>query len=138
MKRYMQKFIFIIFLVSIVFNVSSCSMAKNTTIDMTGRNGMWRASLNMNIGYNNELVVTLATEEFEPPSEVTVDVFAKGESVYSNKLKIKKDDFLHSGIYKSNFDSVNYLEKNYKDVSIVVSFNDESITIPLNSIDIIK
>jgi len=113
-------------------------MVKNTTIDMTGKNDMWRASLNMNIGYNNELVITLVTEEFDPRSEVIVDILAKGKSVYSDKLKIRKDDFPHSGIYKSNFHSVKYLEKNYKDVSIVVSFNDETITIPLTSIEIME
>ncbi len=138
MKRNMLKFTLIIFLVSMIFYMTSCNMAKNTTIDMTGRNDMWRASLNMNIGYNNELVITLSTEEFEPPSEVVVDILAKGRNVYSDKLKIRKDDFPHSGIYKSNFDSIKYLEKNYKDVSIVVSFNDETITILLNAIDIIE
>ena len=123
---------------SMALYMTSCNTEKNKTIDMNGKNDVWRASLNINTGYNNDLVIRLITEEFEPPSEISVDVLAKDKSVYSESLKIEEDDFPHAGIYKSNFDSVKYLEKNYKDVSIIVSFNNETIIIPLDSIEIIE
>lgn len=138
MKRNIQKIALITILTSMVLYMISCNMEKNKTIDMTGNNDVWRASLNISIGYDNELVIKLVTEEFDPPSKINVDVLAKEKSVYSDNLKMIKNDFPHSGIYKSSFGSVKYLEKNYKDVSIVVVFNDESIIISLDSIEIIE
>lgn len=110
------------------------SIMRNTIIDIVGNNNMWKASLNMQIGYNNELVITLTTEKFEPPSEIFVDILVKDKSVYTDKLEIEDNNFSQFGIYKCNFNSIKYLEKNYKDVSVTVSVNDELITIPLNSI----
>ncbi len=140
MKRNHLKIITIIVFIGIclIFFITRFNMTKNRGIDMTGRNDEWRASLNIAIGYNNELVITLVTEEFEPPSEVFVDILVKDKSVYKNKLEIEHDNFPHSGIYKSYFDSIKYLEKNYKDVSVFVNFNNETITIPLTSIKIIE
>ena len=138
MKKNIQIIALITILMSMVLHMISCNTEKNKTIDMTGNNDVWRASLNINMGYDNELVIKLVTEEFDPPSKIIVDVLAKEKSVYSDNLKIIEDDFPHSGIYKRSFGSVRYLEKNYKDVSIVVVFNDESIIISLDSIEIIE
>lgn len=138
MKRNLLKVTLITLLMSMTLYMTSCNTEKNKTIDMNGKNDVWRAYLNMNTGYNNELVIRLVTEEFDPPSEIIVDVLAKEKSVYSENLRIEEDDFPHAGTYRSNFDSVKYLEKNYKDVSIVVSFNNETIIIPLDSIEIIE
>jgi hypothetical protein len=140
MKRNHLKIIITIVFIGIclILYIVRYNMTKNRIIDMTGSNDAWRASLNMAIGYNNELVIKLVTEEFEPPSEVFVDILVKNESVYNKKLEIEHDNFPHSGIYKCYFDSIKYLEKNYKDVSVFVNFNNEAITIPLTSIKIIE
>lgn len=140
MKRNFLRIITIIGFIGIclILYITQFNMVKNRIIDMTGNNDEWKTSLNMHIGYNNELVITLVTEKFEPPSEIFVDILVKDKSVYNNKLKIKQDNFPHSGIYRCYFDSIKYLEKNYKDVSVFVNFNDETITIPLTSIKIIE
>ena len=48
--------------------ITKSNFTKGTTIDMQGTEDIVRVTLNMNTGYNNELVVRLVTEEFEPPS----------------------------------------------------------------------
>lgn len=140
MKRNLLKTIVTIGFIGIclILYITKFNVITNRSIDMTGTNDIWRASLNIQTGYNNELVIILSTEEFEPPSEVFVDILVKNKSVYNNKLKIRQDDFLRFGIYKHSFDSIKYLEKNYKDVSVFVNFNDETIIIPLTSIEIIE
>lgn len=130
--------IIILVVVSLIFYSTRSPMRKNTTIDMIGENDGWKASLNMNIGYNSQLVVTLVTEDFEPPSKISIDILAKDQIVYNDKLTIVKDKFPHFGMYKGSFDSSKYLERNYKDVSVLINFNDEIITIPLTSIKIIE
>lgn len=124
--------------ICLIIYITRFNLSTNKNIDMTGNEDAWRASLNVQIDYNNELVITLITEEFKPPSEVFVDILVKDKSVYNSKLKREQDDFLHAGIYKEHFDSIKHLERNYEDVSVLVSVNDETIKIPLNSIEIIE
>ncbi len=112
---------------------------QGTTIDMQGNKDFLRASLNINTGYNNELVIRLLTEEFEPPLEIFIEILAKDKSIYTNKLeKEENDNFPRSGIYKDSFDSIKDLEKNYKDISVSVTFNEQSFQIPLTSIKILE
>lgn len=115
------------------------NFTKGTTIDMQGKDDIISVSLNMNTGYNNEFVVKLATEELESPSQVFVDILAKDKSIYTNRLeKEENDNFPQSGIYKDSFDSIKELEKNYKDILVSVSFNEQSFQIPLTSIKILE
>ncbi|MFL0270145.1 hypothetical protein [Candidatus Clostridium radicumherbarum] len=138
MKRNPYKIILIILSIGMVFYMTSCNIEKNKTIDITVDNDMCNASLNINTGYNNELVITLVNEESEPPSEVFVEILVNGKSVYNDKLKIEQDKFSHAGIYRCYFDSIRYLERNYENVSLFVGFDNKNITIPLTSIKIIK
>lgn len=137
MKRYILKITLITLLMSMVLYMTSCSVEKNIIIDMQGSNDLWNAYLNVNTGYTYSLMVTLVAEEFDPPTEIGVDVLVKEKSVYSDIIKIKEEDYPHFGVYESRFDSVKYLEKNYENVSVVVDFDDETIAIPLNLIEII-
>ena len=56
--------IMILVLIVTIYTTKS-NFTKGTTIDMQGKDGIVRVSLNINTGYNNELVVRLVTEEFE-------------------------------------------------------------------------
>lgn len=112
-------------LVIIIFIDSMQSnLTKGRTIDIKGSNGIVSASLNMRIGYNNELMIKLITaeEEFDPPSEIFIDIKAKGKSIHTNKLKKENDKYLDFGAYKETFNSIRKLEKNYTDVMVSVSF----------------
>ncbi len=129
----------VILVLIVTIYTTKTNLTKGTTIDMQGKDNIVRVSLNMNTGYNNELVVRLVTEEFEPPSQVFVDILAKDKSIYTNKLeKEENDNFPQAGIYKDNFDSIKDLEKNYKDISVSVTFNEQSFQIPLTSIEILE
>jgi hypothetical protein len=109
-----------------------------STIDMTGNKEEWRAALNIQVDYDNEFVATVVTEEYEPPAEVFVEIMVKGESVYEYTLEKQEDDYSDSGIYRGYFDSNEHLEKNYEDVSVLVSFNGDRITIPLTTIETLE
>ena len=135
MKKNYLKFISVFIVIGILFiiYITRVGVPKGTGIDLTGKNDTWRASLNVITGYDNELVITLVTEEFDIPSEVFVDVLVKNKSVYSQEIEKGNDDFPHAGIYRGYFDTVKYLEKNYNNVTLVVKSNDETITIPLEA-----
>ena len=128
--------------VVLVLYITVFNSTAYSTIDMTGNHtgetGIWEVSLNTHVGYDNELVATLVTEEFEPPSEVFVEILVEGQNIYETKLKKEEDDFADSGVYKDMFDAMEDLEKNYGDVSVSLDFDGESITIPLTSIETIE
>lgn len=141
MKKNHLKFVIVVVILLLIVTIytAKSKFTKGTTIDMQGNDDIVRVSLNMNTGYNNELVVRLVTEDFEPPSQVFVDILAKDKSIYTNKLeKEENDNFPQAGIYKDNFDSIKDLEKNYKDISVSVTFNEQSFQIPLTSIEILE
>jgi hypothetical protein len=106
-----------------------------STIDMTGNYDEWRAALSIQVDYDNELVVTVVTEEYAPPSEVFVEIMVKGESVYEYTLEEQEDDYSDSAIYRGYFDSNEHLEKNFEDVSVLVSYDGDRITIPLETFE---
>lgn len=109
---------------------------RKEIIDMNGSNDFWRASLNIHPRYRCELVISPATDEFELPTEIYIDVLAKDKSIYTDNLKIiKNKNYSEFGIYRITFDSNKYLESNYKDIYVVVSFNDENSKIPLTLIN---
>ena len=125
--------------VALILYITVFNSTAYSTIDMTGNHtgetGMWEVSLNTQVGYDNELVATLVTEEFEPPSEVFVEILVEGQNIYETNLKKEEDDFSDSGVYKGMFDAIEVLEKNYEEVTVTVSFDDETVTIPLTSIE---
>ena len=98
--------------ICLILYVTRTNISKNSIIDITGNNDVWRASLNIHLSYNNELVIRPATDEFEPPSEISIDILVKDKSIYTDKLEIIKNDKTSKlGIYKCTFDSNKYLEK---------------------------
>ena len=141
MKKNLLKIVITVVILVLIVSIytTKTNLTKGTTIDMQGKDNIVRVSLNMNTGYNNELVVRLVTEEFEPPSQVFVDILAKDKSIYTNRLeKEENDNFPQSGIYKDSFNSIKDLEKSYKDISVSVTFNEQSFQIPLTSIKIFE
>ena len=141
MKKNFLKFVILVVILVLIVTIytTKSNFTKGTTIDMQGKDDIVSVSLNMNTGYDNELVVKLVTEEFESPSQVFVDILAKDKSIYTNKLeKEENDNFPQFGIYKDNFDSIRDLEKNYKDISVSVTFSEQSVQIPLTSIKILE
>ena len=138
-KNFLKTIVVIVILsVILFFYITHDRIEKNTTIDMTGYKTYWNASLNINVGYNNELVISLSTDKFKPPSEIHVDILVKEKNIYNEDLKsIENDNFPNPNVYKSSFKSTNYLEKNYKNVSIIITFDNETIKIPLDSVNII-
>ncbi|WP_313233756.1 hypothetical protein [Tissierella praeacuta] len=134
MKKNISKILIIIIFISIC-SILYTKSVKTDIVDVRGNNDFWRASLNINPRYNCELVISPATDEFELPSEINVDVLVKNKSIYTDKLRIiKNKNFSKFGVYKSTFDSNKYLERNYKDVYVVINFNDETSEIPLTLI----
>ena len=123
MKNNYLKLICIAILIGIYLIISSTknSMPKNTIIDMTGNNGIWSASLNINTGYSNEIVITPATTEFESPPSIIVELFVKDKKIFTDR-NVRASD---NGIYKLRFDSNKYLEKHYKEVHLVIGIDDE-------------
>lgn len=107
--------------ICLVVFISRNNTSKNFIIDMTGNNGIWSASLNINTGYSNEIVVAPATTEFEFPPSIIVEVFVKDKKIFTD-MNVRPSD---NGVYKCRFDSNKYLEKHYKDVYLVIGFDDE-------------
>lgn len=141
MKKNFLKFVIPVTILVIIVAIytTKFNFTKGTTIDMQGNKDILRVSLNINTGYNNELTIRLVAEELEPPSEILVDILAKDKSIYTNKLeKERKDNSPQFVVYKDSFDSIRDLEKNYKDISVSVIFNEESVQIPLTSIKIFE
>ena len=137
MKKNFLKIVTVVILLSIclIIYLTRANNPEYDIIDITGNNGVWSASLNINIGYSNHLFITPATDKFELPPEMIIEVFVKDKSIYADRLKIiKKDNFQDYGEYKCKFDSNKYLEKNYNDVYILISYKDETSKVDLNMI----
>ncbi len=66
---------------------------------------------------------------------ITRPNFTKGTTI---DMQGKDDNFSQSGIYKDSFNSIKDLEKSYKDISVSVTFNEQSFQIPLTSIKILE
>jgi len=81
----------------------------------------------------SKLIIKPATDKFEIPSEISVDIFVKDKCVYTDNLKfLPSSNFKNYGIYTVNLNSNKYLERNYKNVYVVIRFNDETSKILLN------
>lgn len=130
MKRNFLKVFIVIALISscIIFYAINSSYPKhNSSINLTGRDEFFKVYLNMQVGYRNELMILPGKyEDFEMPSEIIVEVFAKDKSVYTDILKfIPSTNFENYGKYTARIDSNKNLERNYKDVHVAIRFNDE-------------
>ncbi len=136
MKRNLLKiFIAIGFIIICLFfyAINSNFPNHNSSIDLTGSDSYWRASLNIQVGYRSELIIrTSKYEEFEVPSEISIEIIAKDKSVYSDNLKFIPDtNFKNSGKYTIHLESNKYLERNYRKLYLVIRFDDETSKIPL-------
>lgn len=101
MRKNLLKFVIPVTILVIIVAIytTKSNFTKGTTIDMQGNKDILKVSLNINTGYNNELVIRLVAEGFELPSEIFVDILAKDKSIYTNKLEKKERIILHSLAY---------------------------------------
>lgn len=137
MKNNIFKFLSVVILIFIclVLYLTRPNKLKHDIIDITGNNGVWSADLNINVGYNTTLVIAPSTDKFELPPDIFIDVLVKGESIYTDNIKIAKNkNFPKYGTYKCRFKSDKYLVKNFKDVSIIVSYSDVTSKVELTMI----
>ena len=90
-------------------------------------------SLNIHFNYGSELIIRPATDLFEFPSEISVDVFVKDKCIYTDNLKfIPSSNFKNFGVYTVDLNLNRYLERNYKNVYVVIRFNNETSKILLH------
>lgn len=76
-----------------------------------------------------------ATDEFDLPSAIIIDVLVRDRSIYTDRLEIvNNENFPNYGTYKCRFDSNKYLEKNHKDVNVLISYGDGESMVELTMI----
>ncbi|WP_315122459.1 hypothetical protein [uncultured Clostridium sp.] len=137
MKRnFLKMFIGVMFIsLYLIFYVINTNSSKhaNSIIDLTGSNGLWKASLNIHFKYDSELIIRPMSDNFEVPSEISIDIIADNNCVYTDRLKyIPDSNEKLLGEYMLALISDDYFKKDIKDVDIIIRFNDESSSILLN------
>jgi len=129
-------FIGIIFIsvFTIFYLINTNTVNNSKTIDLKGSNIIWSASLNINLKYDSELIIRPQREDYEVPSEISVEIIVNENSVYIGNLKYIPDTngFL-IGKYMVTLISGDYFNKDIEDeeVSIIVRYNNESSSILL-------
>jgi hypothetical protein len=140
MKRPLLKvFIGVIFIsLCLTFYVSYTTSAKPTgTIDLTGSKDFWRASLNIHLQYDGELIIMPIRNDFEIPSEISTDIIVNNKCVYTNTLKYIPDSNKNLlGRYMARIDSDDiisgdYFKRSNDEVYINIRSNGESSSILL-------
>ncbi|MCK9444801.1 MAG: hypothetical protein M0Q14_09795 [Tissierellaceae bacterium] len=135
MKKTLLKPIFAILAVFLVVYLVKANSMDYSDINLSGNNDDWRAYLHINVGHSNELIITPATDKFELPREIVIDIYVKDRSIYSDILTMaKSDNFPEYGTYKYKFDSNKYLVKHHKDIYILITYEDETSRILLTSV----
>lgn len=112
---------------------SSKQTSKQTTIDLTGGNGFWQVSLNIQLEYDSELIIRPGRDDFKIPSEISIDIIVNNKRVYTDRLKYIPDPQFRLGQYtKVRLTSKDYFKKGTKNVHIIIRYNGESSSISLN------
>ena len=122
-----------------LFNTNSEN--NNKTIDLKGSNIIWSASLNIILNHDSELIIRPQREDYEVPSEISVEIIVNENSVYIGNLEYIPDTngFL-IGKYMVNLNSSDYFNKDIEDkyVYIIIRYNDESSSILLDKKRVFK
>lgn len=122
-----------------LFNTNSEN--NNKTIDLKGSNIIWSASLNIILNHDSELIIRPQREDYEVPSEISVEIIVNENSVYIGNLEYIPDTngFL-IGKYMVNLNSGDYFNKDIEDkyVYIIIRYNDESSSILLDKKRVFK
>lgn len=112
---------------------SSKQTSKQTTIDLTGGNNFWQASLNIQLEYDSELIIRPGRDDFKIPSEISIDIIVDNKRVYTDRLKYIPDPQFRLGEYtRVRFKSKDYFKKDIRNVYIIIKYNGESSSISLN------
>jgi hypothetical protein len=117
----------------LIIYLINANSSKQTTIDLTGGNDLWQASLNIQLDYDSELIIQPGRDDFNIPSEISIDIIVNNKRVYTDRLKYIPDPQFRLGQYtKVRLTSKDYFKKGTKNVHIIIRYNGESSSILLN------
>ncbi len=124
-KKHLQ---ILFFIISISLIVSFYLVNKNSTttnmpniIDLVGRNDFWKASLNINVGYDSELIVRPIREDFDIPSEIDIIIIYNNNVLYNTKLEYipnKNKNLL--GKYSAKINSDEFFNENIDNIQLII------------------
>lgn len=133
-----KAFIFIGILVislCLIFYVKNTNLSKytDTTMDLKGANNFWKASLNIHLNYDSELIIQPQREDFNVPPEINVDIIVNDKCVYTDGLKyIPNSNKELFGNYFVRLNSNDYFTKDTKNIDLIIKYNNERSSILLN------
>jgi len=90
-------------------------------IDLVGRNDFWKASLNINVGYDSELIVRPIREDFDIPSEIDIIIIYNNNVLYNTKLEYipnKNKNLL--GKYSAKINSDEFFNENIDNIQLII------------------
>lgn len=103
------------------------------TIHLTGYNEFWKASLNIHLNYDTELIINPKRKDMEIPSKMTVNLIIDDDNIYSNIIQYepsKNEGLL--GEYMLNLDSNRYFTTKTTEVYLQIIYNNNETKILLN------
>lgn len=119
--------------VGIIAKYNEKTFEQNQIIDLSGNNMYWKASLNISMDYNSELIIQPRRNDFLIPPEITANIIEDEEIIYSVDLQYIPHEsnprFL--GRYVVYFDSGDYFKHNIEEVILNITYNDNDISILL-------
>lgn len=119
----------------VYYTISIHPLRNINSIDLKGKNDFWNTFINIHKNYDCVLMITPATDLFELPLEINVEVYVKDRCIYTDNLELIKDsNFKKFGTYKARFPTSSYLERNHENIYVVVSHNDNINKIILKNI----
>ena len=136
MKRIFFKILVGIIFISlclIIYMINTNPLKSDDSIDLTGSNNFWKASLNINLKYDSELIIYPRRDDFNIPSEININIFVNKNCVYSGRLKYIPDSNKKLlGKYKISLISNYYFKEDINNVYIIIKYNNKSSSIALN------
>ncbi len=136
--RTKKAFIFIGILVislCLIFYITNTNSSKHTdtTIDLKGANNFWKASLNIHMNYDSELIIQPQRDDFNVPPEINVDIIVNDKCVYTDGLKyIPNSNKELFGNYFVRLNSNDYFTKDTKNIDLIIKYNNERSSKLLN------
>jgi len=113
--------------------INTNPLKSDDSIDLTGSNNFWKASLNINLKYDSELIIYPRRDDFNIPSEININIFVNKNCVYSGRLKYIPDSNKKLlGKYKISLISNYYFKEDINNVYIIIKYNNKSSSIALN------
>jgi len=112
-------------------NQNSNSLKEEDTIDLVGNNKFWKASLNIHLNYDSELIIRPRRDDFNIPPELSIDIMVDGNSLYTDTLEYIQEPNNFLGKSMVVLDSDDYFNKDTDEIQLIIRYDNEISTIVL-------